>query len=192
MAKYKTIIFDFFGVICSEVAPTWFNRYFSQEKTAILKDKYFKPFDLGKKSEEELYAELGNLINKSAPEIKLEFDELTNTIDEQLLKHIEKLKTTYKVGLLSNGGSAFVRSILKLYNIEKLFDNISISAEVGLVKPDPKIFELALRNMNSQAQNTIFIDDNQKNITGAKNIGLKTILYKNYNQFKKELNKILK
>lgn len=186
----NTIVFDLFGVICSEVAPFWFEKYFPRQEAALLKNKYFEPLDSGKTTEEKLFDELSQLVNRPTSTIIKEFDELT-IINNDMINLAKKLKPNYKIGLFSNGGSKFVRSILKNYKIEDLFDSIIISAEYGLTKPNIKIYQITLQKLNADFENSLFIDDNHINVKAAKKLGFYTIEFKNYTQCIKELNNFI-
>lgn len=183
----NAIIFDFFGVIDSEVATRWLDGYFQKKENTHLKDEYFRPFDLGEIDERQLFEQLSHLSHHPPKEIKKEFADLV-IVDPRMVALIKKLKSEYKIGLCSNGNSVFVRRILKQYDLEKLFDHIIISGECGVVKPDKKIYNITLKKLNSKAQDAIFIDDSPKNIKGAQKVGLKTILFEDYTKFIKELN----
>ncbi|PIR04638.1 MAG: hypothetical protein COV57_03370 [Candidatus Liptonbacteria bacterium CG11_big_fil_rev_8_21_14_0_20_35_14] len=67
------------------------------------------------------------------------------------------------------------------------FDEVIISAEVGINKPDPKIYSLALDKIKSNPEESIFIDDLEKNLEPAKKLGIATILYENPKQLEKNL-----
>ena len=53
------------------------------------------------------------------------------------------------------------------YPFLKLFDGLLISGEVKLVKPSPRIYELALQRFNLESKETVFIDDKLENVEVA-------------------------
>ena len=138
--KITTIIFDMFGVICSEIAPIWLRKYISEEKLEELKDIHFVPIDKGEISEEELFTNLAKLAGISPEKVREEFDELI-ILNEETIKIINGLKINYKIGLCSNSPSKFIRNILRINNLEKLFEVIVVSSEHGIAKPDHKIYQ---------------------------------------------------
>ena len=182
----KTIIFDFFGVICSEIAPFWFEKYFPQDEAKRLKNLYAPPADLGEVSENELFSSLGMLVQKTADEVKTEFKSYIK-IDDGVVDLIKKLKPTYKLGLCSNSPSNFIRTILEKNNLTELFDEIVISSECGIIKPDRKIYELILENLSTKAIDSIFIDDNLVHVEAAQTLGIKTILFSDSESLKSAL-----
>lgn len=187
----NAIIFDFFGVIRSEVAPVWFIKHIKDKQKAItLKNRLFEPFDSGKKSENELFLQLSKISGKKPAIIKKEFDGLA-TLNDPMLYIIKELNKNYKIGLCSNGGSRFVRSLLKKHSLKKYFDSIIISSEIGITKPAKEIYLKSLEELGVKPKEALFIDDNIKNIKGAQKLGMQTILFQNYDQFVEDLNKLL-
>jgi epoxide hydrolase-like predicted phosphatase len=74
---------------------------------------------------------------------------------------------------------------------ERLFDVIVFSSEVGVCKPDPHIFQCALEQLGVDASATVFIDDRENNVNGAKALGIHAIQYKNRNQALTALNEYI-
>lgn len=108
-------------------------------------------------------------------------------IDEDLLKQIVEMGREYKIGLLSNYSNDLRPKIEKEWVIGSVFDEIIISCEVGMVKPDPAIFTLMLDRLGVKADETVFIDDRIKNIDGAKKMGFHTVFFTNKEQALAEL-----
>lgn len=108
-----------------------------------------------------------------------------------LLKYIRKLHPRYKVGLLSNAWDDLRRTMHERWNIDGLFDELIISAEVKMVKPNPTIFQLALERLGVQPAETVFIDDIIENVEAARRVGLFAIQYQNTPQTLDELNRYL-
>ena len=112
-------------------------------------------------------------------------------IDEDLLKQIVEMSREYKIGLLSNYSNDLRPRIEKEWAIGSVFDEIIISCEVGMIKPDPAIFNLMLDRLDVKADESVFIDDRIKNIDGAKKIGLHTIFFTSREQALEKLALIL-
>lgn len=183
--KYTALVFDFFGVISSDVAPHWFNNHFPLE-AKTLKTRYFRDADSGKVSEIELLRQLSEITGISTNAISDEMDSYIK-LNQELIDSIIELKKKYKIGLCSNAVSPFIRKILKGNNIESLFDSIIISSEVGLIKPDPNIFIKTLESLGITAKEAILIDDTILNIEEARKIGMAGIVYRSIDDFKQEL-----
>ena len=112
-------------------------------------------------------------------------------IDEELLKKIAGMRREYKTGLLSNFSNDLRPKIENEWAIASAFDEIIISCEVGMIKPDPAIFNLMLDRLGVKVDESVFIDDRIKNIDGAKELGLHTIFFTDKEQVLGELARIL-
>lgn len=78
-----------------------------------------------------------------------------------------------KIGLISNGKRQFQQDNLKALGIAEYFDTILISEEVGIRKPDPRIFQMGLDNLSVTADESIFVGDHPVNdVKAAKDAGL--------------------
>jgi len=112
-------------------------------------------------------------------------------IDEDLLKRITAMRREYKTGLLSNFSNDLRPKIENEWAIGSAFDEIIISCEVGVIKPDPVIFNLMLDRLGVKADESVFIDDRIKNIDSAKEMGFHTIFFTDKEQALEELARIL-
>lgn len=112
-------------------------------------------------------------------------------IDSILIETIQKLHRTYKTALLSNAWDDLRRTLHERWNIDGLFDELIISAEVKMVKPDPRIFHLMVERLGIAPDEAVFIDDIAENVQAAKKEGLHAIRYRDTQQALDELNGIL-
>jgi putative hydrolase of the HAD superfamily len=89
---------------------------------------------------------------------------------------LDRIAAHYKIGLVSNGTGATQRAKLRALSLDNLFDPIVISEEVGVRKPDAKIFELALAGWSIPPASVLFVgDDPVSDIAGATAAGLRTL-----------------
>jgi putative hydrolase of the HAD superfamily len=72
-----------------------------------------------------------------------------------------------------------------------VFDNITISAEVGVVKPEAKIFQIALEQAKVKAEEAVFVDDFLVNIEACEELGMQGVLFNDPEFGLKQLNRIL-
>lgn len=114
-----------------------------------------------------------------------------DVLNIQLADLIRSLRGHYKIGLLSNAWSDMRQVLDKRFHVADLFDELIISAEVGLAKPDPRIYRLAVQRLNVQPSETVFIDDMLKNVEAARLEGLHAIQYLDFEQMLAELNPLL-
>jgi len=108
-----------------------------------------------------------------------------------LLTYIRaKLKPKYKIGIISNAAADWVGEILETEDV-KLFDDIVISYKVGVTKPNPAIYRLALEHLGVKPEEAIFIDDIEVYCDAARAVGIRAIFYENFEQMESELEPLL-
>lgn len=89
---------------------------------------------------------------------------------------VQQIKTKYKTGLITNGRALIQYGKIDQLGIRNDFDLIIVSEETGIKKPDPRIFEMAVRKLAVKPEECIYIGDHPINdIQGASEIGMKTI-----------------
>lgn len=162
----QALVFDFFGVLCSETSPAWFKEHFRGDYMA-LKRELLRPADRGEVSQDELFDELSERTDIPADDIEEDWVEAAN-LNLELLHYIRtEIKGKYKLGLLTNAMAPYFRTVCKDQKLDLLFDTIVISSEVGLAKPDPEIYRLILSKLGVAPAEALMIDDLQKNVDGA-------------------------
>jgi epoxide hydrolase-like predicted phosphatase len=114
-----------------------------------------------------------------------------DVLDEKLIDHVQSLKKTYKVGLLSNAWMNIRKNLSAWHGFVDVFDVSIFSSEVGLRKPDERIFRMILDRLGVEAQEAVFIDDFAENIAGADKLGIHTIQFRNREQAIAELSRLL-
>ena len=187
----KVILFDFFGVISSEVSPIFFKRYFNEEEAKRVKEEIMSKGDKGELSEEEIYDLIAKRVNETPLKVKEDFKELIH-INYELVNYIKELKKEYRIYLLSNAVSIFLRRILKENNLYELFNEVYISGEIKLIKPYKEYFNYVIEKEDLDPSMCIMIDDNKKNIEGAISCNLNGIVFTNNKDLKEKLDIFLK
>ncbi len=95
----------------------------------------------------------------------------------QLIQHLKEAEG-YQTAIISNAPDDLRHVLTHEFQVAATFDLIVVSAEEGIMKPDPAIYERTLARLGRQADEAIFIDDSPTNIAGAQAVGMKTILYR--------------
>lgn len=95
----------------------------------------------------------------------------------------------HPIALLSNE-SVELRDRLRELELIDLFDHILVSAEIGMMKPDPTAFRVALQALQAPPQHVMFVDDALPNIRGAQQLGINAILFRNDTDLRAELKKL--
>jgi HAD superfamily hydrolase (TIGR01509 family) len=184
--NYRCVVFDFFGVISSEVAKYWLARYFPPARAVEIKDALFPAADRGDVSQDELFAQLAAMVGITQERFEAEFHSYVK-IDPDMVALIKSLRGRVRLGLLTNAMAPFVRGILAEHRLEPLFDEILVSAEHRLAKPDPAIFRAMLAMLDVASADAVMVDDNSENIAAAKAIGMQTVLCTSCAQVAREL-----
>ncbi len=147
---------------------------------------------LGRLTVEEHWAVVTKKLGRPAYETQTIRDEFFagDILDRSLLDFIRSLKPQYHTGLISNAWSD-LRQYLAKESCEDAFDTIIISAEVGLIKPEAQIYELALDQANVQAAEALMVDDVRINIDGCQRIGMRGILFKDVEETIQQIKALL-
>ncbi len=91
---------------------------------------------------------------------------------------IEKLKkNNIPMGIISTTHREIWNYKLKKFNVIRYFNPIITSFETGFVKPEKEIYKIALKRAGVKPNECLFIDDSQNNVVGAKELGMKAILF---------------
>lgn len=138
---------------------------------------------------DEVRKKLG-LRKEEFPRVPLEFWG-GDRLDENLVNYLRDLRPQYKTALLSNAWDDLRQMIEEVWGFDNAFDRMVISAEVGLVKPDRKIYERVLSELEVKPAEAVFVDDFPENIAGAKAVGLKAIQFFSPEQALQDLERLL-
>ena len=182
----KAIIFDLGGVLLRTAdfsprdrlaARLGMNRYELEE--LIFGGESGDRAQRGEITVQEHWEHLQRQLNYSPQQFKALLDEFfaQDRLDDDLMDYVRRLHKTYQTALLSNAWDDLRKVIAEKWHFEDAFDNIIISAEVKLVKPDEHIFRLALDRLDVDPEQAIFVDDMQRNVDGAKAVGLHGIRF---------------
>ncbi len=101
---------------------------------------------------------------------------------------LEELKQAgYELHALTNWSVEKFPIARERYEFLDRFESILVSGEVGLIKPDPRIFRLLLESIGRPAADCIYIDDNAKNVAAAAALGFEAIGFQNPDQLRQDL-----
>jgi epoxide hydrolase-like predicted phosphatase len=191
-SKIKNIIFDLGDVILNidvPVASKSFAELSGREQAEILElfsqNALFRQFETGELDE----AGFRNYVRKildfsdlSDEAIDTAWNSLLLDLPPERVELLQTLSKKYRLFLLSNTSSIHITQVNKILEastgIEKLddlFETVFLSYEMGLMKPDPKIYQKVLEQAGLEAEQTLFLDDNKDNIEAASKLGIDTI-----------------
>lgn len=91
------------------------------------------------------------------------------------VKIIPRLAGKYRLAILSNHAREWAEYMQKEFVFFGYFDQVIFSCDVHLRKPDPRIYELAMRRLGSKPDECLFVDDKTRNTDAAATLGIKTL-----------------
>ena len=182
----KAVIFDFFGVICSEITPFVLPRYMADDVAVEYKATIVERADRGDIDLDDVLAHLSKLTGATPATLLAEFWAQVN-IDAEVVALMEALRGRYKIALLSNAMRPFLDQILDKHDLKRRFDVMVISCEEHVTKPDPAIFHLAVERLGVPAEACVFTDDNLVNVEAAIAVGIKAVRFTGVAQLKTDL-----
>jgi len=112
-------------------------------------------------------------------------------IDQKIVNFIRSLRPSFLTGLLSNAWLSTRAEITKYFDFLDIFDVVIFSAEVGMSKPDPSIYQLITEKLGISASEAVFMDDLYQNIKVAQKLGMNTIHFKDTDETLSQLNTLL-
>lgn len=181
----KNIIFDFGGVLMDWNPRYFFKDYFNDDEKMefFLKNVAVDDWNAEQDRGRTLKEGTEILIEKYPDwekEVRAYYDNWTTMLRSDIPKNVEVLRkladTDYELFGLTNWSHETFPYALANYDFFELFKGkIVVSGEENLIKPDPKIWELLLERYSIKAEESVFIDDNAKNIEAAKTLGFITV-----------------
>lgn len=185
--KIRALFFDFGGVLIEWNPRRIFERYFPGQPQAL--EQFLGEIGFFEWNHEQdkgrPFHQGVNLLMQSFPKYAHMLQDYQHRWEESIGGpidgSIEILRRLHGMGLalygLSNWSAETFPIIRRRHEFFGLFDQMIISGEVGLAKPDPAIFRLALQTASRPASECLFIDDSQENVDAARALGLHAIRF---------------
>ena len=147
---------------------------------------------VGEISSEEHWLSVIQRLRRPAEERQSIRDEFFagDIVDRTLVEYIRSLRPRHKTGLISNAWGD-LRDFIVREKFDDAFDKMIISAEVGAMKPEPKIFQIALQQFGVKPEEAVFVDDFNVNIEGCEKVGIRGIYFKDPETALQQLKELL-
>ena len=108
-------------------------------------------------------------------------------LNREMMAFVDTLRPQYKTAILSNAGSDARSMFSDIFGFHRLVDEMIISAEERVAKPDHRIYQIAVERLGVRPEETIFVDDLLPNVMAAHEFGLHAIHFKTTEQVKAEI-----
>jgi len=200
MANIKNIIFDFGGVLVDWNPKYLYSKEFENESEMnhFLENICTPEWNI-QQDEGRPLADATEILQKEYPEHKEmigyyygRWEEMLGGVIQESERVLKMLKLKYPVYGLTNWSGETITIAYGKYDFFALLDGIVVSGDEKLIKPDPKLYQVLLDRYNLKANESLFIDDNIKNIETARNMGFHTIHYTEQIDLEKEVEARLK
>jgi HAD superfamily hydrolase (TIGR01509 family) len=195
----KAVYFDLGGVIVrtEDKAPRAalgmeFGKSYREMDIAVFENRSSAEASIGKISEDQHWQnviETLGLAEADIPRVRAAFF-AGDMIDWDIVNFLRGLRGQIKTGLISNAWSG-LRPWMVSQKFDDAFDQLIISAEVGMMKPDADIYQHALEKLGVQAHEAVFVDDVEKNIAACEALGMKGVLFLSAEQALADVKKLL-
>ena len=185
----KAVIFDCFGVLYTDSRQSLLDVV-APERRQELHDLYTAN-NYGLYGHEAYLEHVAEVVGMPVDEVA-DYIAHEHHLNRKLVAYItEHLKGTYKIGMLSNIGREWIDNFFTKHQLHELFDEVVLSGEEGMVKPNPEIFELAATRLGVEPAECVMIDDIAENCDGAIAAGMAGIQFRDNNQVLSDLEKLI-
>jgi FMN phosphatase YigB (HAD superfamily) len=195
----KAIYFDLGGVIVRTVKPDsraqlaaefWMtyeqmDRFVFDCKTAI-------QATIGEITEEAHWLDVTRRLKRpesELPHIRNAFFG-GDTIDWEIVRFLREQRKVRKTGLISNAWDG-LRPWIVSQKFDDAFEHMTISAEIGVAKPDVRVYEHALEKLSVKPAEAVFVDDVEKNIAACEALGMHGVLFRTPEQALADVKQLL-
>jgi len=180
----KGVVFDVGGVLLrthdQSGRRTWETRLGLKAGSLaglVFDSKLGRKAQLGQASLEEVWTWVADHLGLSPEELaalKRDFW-AGDRLDRELCDYIRGLRSRFRTGMLSNNWARDGRAMAQELGIANCFDIFVTSAEVGVMKPDPRIYYVALERLGVSPPQAIFVDDFIENVEAARQLGMQGV-----------------
>ena len=190
MKNIKAIIFDAYGTLfdvnsaaekCKDKIGDKWEGFANFWRTTQLEYTWLRSLmkrhkDFWQITEESLDKSIKTY--KIDPSMKNDLLDLYKTLSpyEEVEEVLKKLKVkNFKLAILSNGTPSLLDELVKSNNFENLFDDLFSIEQVGIYKPDSKVYDIPIKKYQIQKNDVIFLSANTWDVSGGGNYGYNSI-----------------
>ncbi len=190
--KFKAVIFDFGNVIINIDIPRTFQAFatLTGKRQAVIEklvseNQLFRRYETGQFTDIEFREIVRQTVGfpLSDTEVDRAWNSLLLDIPQRRIDLLKEIRRKYPIYLLSNtnnihieASNSYLKKAFGYRHLDELFDQLFLSYEIGMWKPDTEIYQYVLDEINLKPHEVLFLDDNPHNIQSASALGMQTIL----------------
>lgn len=198
----KAVIFDLGGVIACEDWDSYGETVWKKlvDFLGVAEEKATEKFhefyhdrglELGRSTENDYFSMLAGLSPRKLSETEVRYFYYSLFyVHEEMVRFIRRLSKRRELYLLANDVGPWFDYKLEKFGLRPLFRKVFCSAYIGFRKPDRRVYEYVLDNIGKRPEDIIFIDNLERNLITAGEMGIRTILYDNLDHLKRDLRKM--
>jgi putative hydrolase of the HAD superfamily len=198
--RIRVLILDYGGVISKPQNPDNVNNILQilGQDLDDFRDIYLRErehYDSGRLSGREYWRNVLRSVGLEPSDSKV--DDLIREdvkswtrINDSVIRFVEESKARlHKLAIMSNMTKDTLVLMNRHFHWLELFDELVFSCEIGISKPDARIYETCLERLGVSAQECLFVDDSEENVLGAIKSGMNVIHFKSFPRFRQELDR---
>lgn len=201
--KITTLFWDLGGVLFPDAHSVFDQKsdpflqlfgFTPEQHRAIFLRMWDDQYCLGKISEDEFWQEFIQESKNHPPlaQIKEAFRKSRMQPNWNTLAIVKQLSQKYDQYILSNHSKEWMDYLVRRWKLKQYFKDIFCSGYMALSKPDRRFYENALKKTKKHPSEVLYIDDREKNIKSAEELGIRSILYQGTERLQDEFVEILK
>jgi len=190
MKNIKAIIFDAYGTLfdvnsaaekCKDKIGDKWERFANYWRTTQLEYTWLRSL---MNRHKDFWQITEDSLDKSMRAFKIDYSMRNELLDlykilstfPEVKKVLKNLKEKdYKLAILSNGTPALLNELVKNNNLDNMFDDIFSIEEVGIYKPDSKVYDIPIKKYKIQKEEVAFLSANTWDVSGGGNYGYSSI-----------------
>lgn len=171
------------SAFCSKTPRQIYDLFFESSLTIA--------FEAGKITPKDFYLQVKQMLD-----LKLSYDSfepIWNDIfflsakNRSVFGLVNALRANYKIAMLSNINILHYEYLKKNFPVFEVFNKVFLSFQLGLIKPDKKIYDLVIRELGVSPQEVFYTDDRPELVESAKSLGLRGCVFTNFSQLISDL-----
>jgi epoxide hydrolase-like predicted phosphatase len=189
----RAVVFDIGGVLEVPTGTALDGRW--ERRLGLRPGEFFERLrqsglgrdaNLGRCSEAEFARALGRLYGLEQPatdELLAElWDWYVGELNTEMAAYFRRLRPRYRTAILSNAAEGGRREENRRYGFATMADVLVYSYEVGIEKPDRRIYEITCRRLGVHPSEVVFLDDLEANVVTASRLGMRAVLFQSTTQ----------